>query len=243
MMKGVKIMELPLPPYDFEFENGSGEAKDGILYIYRIGSFDDMMRELTYLVYGKDECYFCHRKFVNQKEVNDDSCFLKSQVTIDHLIPQEFGGPTLPNNMRASCSICNSGKGNYYEDEYAQLKLFGPEDDKARKRFEEQIKVKQGQRKRGEIPIFPEGWCTKENPRKYISIFSLSDHRGNSYQKQKGFFEQYHRLAKIVIVSSNGYVLKGFSTIALALENNISEVDTITLGNVICIDREEKTDK
>ena len=66
MMKGVKLMIIPLPPYDYKFDDGSGEIKDKILYIYRIGSFDDMMRKLTYLVYGKKECYFCHRKFVEK---------------------------------------------------------------------------------------------------------------------------------------------------------------------------------
>lgn len=235
-------MIIPLPPYDYKFDDGSGEIKDKILYIYRIGSFDDMMRKLTYLVYGKKECYFCHRKFVETKPVNDDSCFLVSQVTIDHLIPQEFGGPTIPNNMRASCSICNSSKGNYYPDEYDILKSFGPEDEKGRRKFEELIKIKQAKRRSGEISSFPEGWVTKENPRKYTSIFALSEHRGNGYNKQKGFYVQYKRLPKPIVVSANGYVLKGFSTIALAEEYNILEVDTITCKNIICVEHGSHVD-
>ena len=232
-------MLLPLPAVDYKLEGDSGIIEGGKLIVYRIGSFDDMMKELTFLVYGKSECYFCHKKFVVEKDINDDSCFLIYQVTIDHLNPQEFGGPTLPQNMRACCSICNSAKGNYYEEEFAILRSFGPGDEKKRIRFEEYIRQKQAKRRKGIIPSLPEGWVTLEDPRQYISIFSLSDHHGNSYNKQRGFFEQYGRLPKPIIVSSNGYVLKGFSTIALANEYGIEKVDTITLENAVCIERAE----
>ena len=37
---------------------------------------------------------------------------------MDHLYPQDLGGPTIPNNLAPTCSDCNSEKGNLTEKQY-----------------------------------------------------------------------------------------------------------------------------
>ena len=55
-------MKLILPEYDFKFEDGIAEVKDGMLFIYKPGAFKEVMYRLTYLIYGKDECFFVPTK-------------------------------------------------------------------------------------------------------------------------------------------------------------------------------------
>ena len=58
MLKGVAVMNLELPKNNVVFGN-MGEVKNGILYIYRLNSFYDLMYEIAYAVYGTDKCWYC----------------------------------------------------------------------------------------------------------------------------------------------------------------------------------------
>lgn len=49
----------------------------------------------------------------------------KKLVTIDHIVPQDFGGPTISNNLIPSCSKCNKEKGNMTKEEYDEFKRSG----------------------------------------------------------------------------------------------------------------------
>ena len=116
-------MKVLLPDHDIILEDGSAEVNDGILYIYRPGAFKEIMYRLTYEIFGKKECFFCHRRFIEVGEKPEgDDCLFVTQTTLDHLIPQEFGGPTITNNMRPSCSHCNNSKGNFYPDEFQEYR-------------------------------------------------------------------------------------------------------------------------
>ena len=90
-------MKIPLPNYDYKFEDDSAEVKDGMLYIYKPGSLKDVMYKLTYLVYGATECYFCHRKLrTSDLGVNNNQFFTK--MTLDHLVPHGFNTIMLAKN-------------------------------------------------------------------------------------------------------------------------------------------------
>lgn len=57
MLKGVAVMNLELPKNNVVFGN-MGEVKNGILYIYRLNSFYNLMYEIAYAIYGTDKCWY-----------------------------------------------------------------------------------------------------------------------------------------------------------------------------------------
>lgn len=230
-------MKVALPIFNYVFEDGSAEVKDGILYIYRPGAFKDIMYKLTYVLYGKYECYFCHRKFVEPGMWIGGDSLLTTQTTLDHLAPQEFGGPTITNNMRPSCSHCNNSKGNLYPEEFEEYRkltlIEGKEGRKARHDFKQRIMVIQEERRYGRIEPLPTEWLTEEFLKNVYVNFWLMEPLGYMYRKQEKFLKKYKRLPKPIIVSSNRFLLDGFNTILLAKYNHILKIDTIILENVV----------
>lgn len=80
--------------------------KDGILFVRNRWSLKQVMSSLTYQIKGRRECYYCHKKF------------FPSEMTLDHLYPQQIGGPTITNNLVPCCNECNGKKGNLTREEY-----------------------------------------------------------------------------------------------------------------------------
>ena len=231
-------MKLILPDYNIKLEDGSAEVKDGILYIYKPGSFKDVMYQLTYLLYGKNECFFCHKKLrSNMLEMDNTKYF--SQITLDHLIPQEFGEPTITNNLRPACSECNSTKGNMYPDEFLEYKKFDNKRDKeskiARRKFKESLCFTQEQRRYGVIESVNKEWFTEELIRNIFVSFWIAEPLGLMYKKQERFFKKYKRLPKPIVISQNRFLLDGFNTILLGKYNFCEKINIIVLENVVFV--------
>ena len=96
-------MNIKLPKeFQMKSKNGGDKAyiENGILKIKRNTSFRKVMTEITYEIKGRKRCCYCGET-VSEEE-----------MTIDHMYPQEFGGPTIPDNMLPSCTKCNGEKGN-----------------------------------------------------------------------------------------------------------------------------------
>lgn len=211
-------MKLILPDYDFVFEDGSAEVKDGKLYIYKLNSFKDIMYRLTYMVYGSDECYFCHKKLrTNMLQLDNSKYF--SKITLDHLIPQDFGGPTITNNLRPACSECNSSKRNMYPDEFEEYKEFMSDAEKHTKEekdeFKKNLELKKEQRRLGEIESIDETWFSNMGLRDIYGSFNISEPLGVRYRKQEKFFKNYKRLQKPLVISQNKFLLDGFISILI----------------------------
>ena len=101
------IIELPRK---FTFFNETGEKvayinEQGILILKEV-SFRKVMFELAYEMKGRNRCCYCG-KIIKEK-----------QITIDHMYPQDFGGPTITNNLLPSCQECNNEKGNLTTKQY-----------------------------------------------------------------------------------------------------------------------------
>lgn len=241
-MKGVNlVMKATLPKFDYVFEDGSAELKDGILYIYRAGSFDDIMYKLAYLLWDDKTCFFCHRKFVeaNAKGIiaaSGNNVLLITQSTLDHLVPQTFGGPTITNNLRPTCRLCNSTKSNFYPDEYRRFieisKLEGTQGWKERRIFKQEIKEIQLKRLKGEVRPFPEEWYSPKPKSVFVNI-SQCQALGEGYRKQESFLKKYGRLQKPIILSNNGVLLSGFNSLLLSKYYNVKHIDYIILENVV----------
>lgn len=211
-------MKLILPDYDFKFEDGSAEVKDGKLYIYKLNAFKDIMYRLTYMVYGSDECYFCHKKLrTNMLQLDNSKYF--SKITLDHLTPQDFGGPTITNNLRPACSECNSSKRNMYPDEFEEYKEFMKDTEKHTKEekdeFKKNLELKKEQRRLGEIESINEEWFSNVRVRDICVNFNISEPLGVRYRKQEKFFKNYKRLQKPLVISQNRFLLDGFISILI----------------------------
>lgn len=233
--EGGIIMKVQLPEYDYKFEDDSAEIKDGKLFIYRPNVTKEVMYKITYLIYGYTECYFCHRKLrTSELEANNNQYF--SKMTLDHLVPQEFGGLTIPNNMRPVCSNCNSTKDNMYLDEFEMYKQFiGKKDEDSkisRKKFREELKTKQEKRRYGQIETIPKEWLTEELIRNIYVNFCITEPLGVEYFRQEKFYKKYKRLPKPIVISENRFLLDGFATILMAKYNHIERVNVVVLENV-----------
>lgn len=228
-------MKLLLPNYDFKFEDGLAEIKNGNLYIYKPGAFKEVMYRLTYMIFGRDKCYFCNKKLRTSMLDMDNTKFF-SQITLDHLVPQEFGGPTITNNLRPACSQCNSTKGNMYPDEFAKYRSFGGKYDKsakeAKRAFREKLEEMQEKRRKGDIESLSKEWFTEDVIRNIYVSFWITEPLGAMYKKQKEFYLKYQRLQKPVIISKNHFLLDGFNTVLLAKYNPEAKMEVIMLDNV-----------
>ncbi len=111
------IIDLPQHPLGEVFAiNGSMEIENEVLKLHFPINFQEAMYELTYFMKGKEQCFYCSRTFP------------KDKITLDHFIPQDFGGPTIPNNLFLACKKCNSEKTNMlkpFYDKYVSLSTSG----------------------------------------------------------------------------------------------------------------------
>lgn len=234
-------MVIELPAGNHVFDNNIAEIKDGVLYIYRASFFKDIMYQITYMIYGTD-CYYCHKKFDEQGLLRTDAANqckgqLFSKLTMDHLVPQEFGGPTIPNNMRPTCNKCNQLKSNWYPEEFEELmgidKQNNPHYKSERALLKKRITEIQEKRRYGEIPSIPEGWLIDHILRTIYVNFHLVEPIGLEYKRIEMNFKKYRRILKTIIVSGNGFLLDGFNVILFAKKNSIEKIPTIILENVI----------
>ncbi len=212
-------MKILLPCKDYDFGDEGYEIRDWILYIHRPTVFKSAMYKITYMCYGKDECYFCHRKLKPNMNNSESKDYFR-KITLDHLIPQEFGGLTIPNNMRPACENCNSSKGNYFPDEFEMLRKLSEmrtkEGLKKKKAFKEEVKKIQEKRREGTIESIPEEWLDNTDISKVISTIWVGEGFGSEYKKQRRAMSEHKYNPKIIIVSKNNYVLDGFYTLIIS---------------------------
>ena len=148
---------LPKPP--FVFNNGAAVVEGNLLYIYRPVDFRELMYALTNAIYDEGRiCYYCGAEITEK------------QRTMDHKYPQDFGGPTITDNLVPTCKKCNTTKGNLMEDEFKEfMKIENVEAAKAYR-----VAKERGHRKihTGKVSVIPEEWiCPKDYPLNEILEF------------------------------------------------------------------------
>lgn len=215
------IIELPK-----KFSIGDSRQKndafveDGILKMRRTASFKHVMYELTFeLKGGKHQCKYCGR-FVNNKK-----------ITMDHIYPQDMGGPTIPNNLAPACEECNREKTNMTEEQYKSYKHL--KNNEIKKEYLKKIqKEKELIKLRGGYEI-PEEWICQKKINSIIAEIRLGDvTQSQSYQKVKRFYFQYGHFQKPIVLDKNGYLLDGFYTVIFAKKHDIEKIPIIQLENV-----------
>lgn len=223
-------MNIDLPNKGFTYENKDGGIdawtdEKRVLKMKSHVSFKKLMKAIAYALKGRKVCYYCGKEMK------------KTEITIDHAIPQEIGGPTIPNNLYPACSKCNSEKSNLLAQQYFKLRILKSE--KERKKYREK--------------------CLKENEKlKYIShskilgnmvtYMSVSDvklvkgqakdkdYHYTKYAETEKFYETYNRLKKPIIVDKNLKLLGGFISLMYCKEHGIDIIPVIVIENIEIIE-------
>lgn len=231
-------MKIPLPEKDIVIEEGVAEVKNGKLYLYKNGVFKETMYKLTYMIFGNDECYYCHRKLRTHQSQSDNKKYF-SKISMDHLIPQDFGGPTIPNNLRPACTDCNSRKGNMFEDEFTGYKEIvqrtegkGKKGRKKRRLFRKKIQSTQELRRKGDIESLPKEWISNVEIKNVYVNFWLSQPKGNAYDRIYQAVLEHNYLIDTAVITGNGFLVDGFNAILIAKYHEIP-IRCIILENVI----------
>lgn len=207
------IIELP---EKFYYGN-QAKIVDGVLKIPSGVSWREFMYRLTVASKGRN-CWYCGKKLK------------KEDITMDHLYPQDLGGPTIPNNLAPACGECNNKKGNLTEKQYRNL-IGAPENKRKEinSRFiarNEQHKVKKGY-------FLPKEWITTRKIDSILVTWLMNEtYTGKKYAKIETFYRQYGRIPYPIVVDRNNYLLDGFLVLIFAKNNNIASIPTIVLENV-----------
>jgi len=214
-------MNIKLPKqFQMKRENGENIAyvENGVLKIKKRCSLRKVMTEITYETKGK-KCYYCG-------EIG-----LDDEITIDHMYPQDFGGPTITDNMLPSCKKCNGEKGNLNIRQYKKYLKAKTEGD-LQECKEEIVRYQRELRKNGKFGI-PRSWISEKEVTDIIVILNLGeDYKKHKYQKIAKFYETYKYFQKPIIIDKNGFLLDGFLTLLYAKNNELKNIPTIQLDNV-----------
>ena len=216
------IMDLPE-----KFSIGDARQKndafieDGILKIRKNASYRFVIFELTFeLKGGKHICRYCGKIFSDRK------------MTMDHMYPQDMGGPTITNNLLPSCQKCNSEKSDMTREQYEKykhLEIVG-------KNCKEYLKDLRGYKefiKKWEEFEIPKEWISQRELSTIIAEIRLDDCTQNAkYKKVEEFYAQYNHIQKPIIVDKNGFLLDGFYAVIFAKNNLIASLPAIELENV-----------
>lgn len=211
------IMDLP--------KNFKGNGRDvfvenNILKIHKNVPFRKLVYKLTYqLKGGKHKCLYCHRIIEDNK------------ATLDHLYPQDLGGPTITNNLLPSCANCNVEKSNMTAKEYKNYKIqrtFGKE-----KKYWKNLQIKKENLRLANKYQIPENWLCEYGVSNILVLLQL-DHPEDydKYKKVKKFYEQYGYFQKPILIDRNGFLLDGFYTVLYAKKHKIPYLKAIKLDNV-----------
>lgn len=215
------IMDLPK-----EFSIGNAWQKNdafienGILKIRKEASYRYVIYQTTFkLKGGKHICRYCGKTFENKK------------MTMDHMYPQDMGGPTITNNLLPSCQKCNGEKSDMTKqqyEKYKQLEKIGKH-----KEYLKDLKVQKEFIKKWYEYEIPNEWISKREISTIILEVRLGDcTKTTQYKKLENFYFMYGHIPKPIIVDRNGFLLDGFYSVIFAKNNLITSLPAIELENV-----------
>lgn len=214
-------MNIDLPE-SFTMYDGRGDPiawiDNGVLKLTKDSSFRRVMYEMTYQMKGYNRCFYCGK------------IFSRDEMTIDHMIPQERGGPTITNNLVPCCKEHNSKKSNMTMEQYMRYRQL---QGKEKKLYWQNVRRYVISMKKSDFLELPAGWISTKRIKDIIIRFDFSQNcRKSQYRKVKEFYREYGRLSKPVIVDRRGFLLDGFVVLQFAKDYNLRKVPVIVLDNV-----------
>ena len=188
---------------------------------------EQLMYQITYATKDTSRCFYCGESL-------DD---VRKTRSLDHMYAKVYGGISLPFNLVPSCVKCNREKGTLTVNQYLCWK-------NTRRRAQERLRKtyinkNKSNSKRGDF--LPDSWITyvrtDQFPEEKFAGFVLH----KKYGDVAGFYKKHHHYLRPVIMSGNGEVLMGKTTVAPAIKNGVNMIPTIILDNVI-VKKKEKVE-
>ena len=212
------IIDLPKTNDNILVINDHMIIENGILKLKFPYSLRNAMYLLTYKMKGKHRCSYCSKQIINNK------------VTLDHIFPQDFGGPTITNNLEPCCVSCNQQKSNLTKEQFEEY-LSLPQD--SRRAFLKKLRSSLETVRKENYSILPSGWVQEIEIENILVNVSLSeDYKGTKYKKTQEYYEKYGHFQKAIILDRKNFLLDGFTILMYSKNHNIKKVPVIILENV-----------
>lgn len=221
--EGGSLMKIQLPK-TFEYHVGSTHAMvhNGVLEMTPM-DFEKVMYQVTYRLKGKVRCAYCNKLFD------------QNTITLDHVFPRDYGGISIPNNLKPCCKKCNKNKSNFLPWQYRKLrKLNGKEKNQEEERY--QYENMQARKEQG--ILIPREWYEMRKEYSVLTVITSEQpfKESKKYQRVIEMYETYGKICKPIVVSQNRFVLDGFAVLLTAKNLGIKiPLPFVTLENVIVI--------
>lgn len=227
-VREVKTMIIDLPK-KFSKRNEKLQevvyVENGNLFLRNDVPFKHLMFELTYSIYGKKQCNYCGKEIKN------------NEITVDHIIPQTFGGPDITNNLIPYCRECNTKKDSMLLEQFKAYSTL--QDQEQKKEYRKNVLLENEKLKYDKDFSFLGDWVERMN----ISVirgyqerinYSSSDKNQMSNKRARidNFYHTYGRLQKPIILDRKKRLLSGYESLMYCKRKKITEVPVIVLENV-----------
>lgn len=219
------IINLPEKSFEDRISNGTLVAfldtQTRTLKLSSKAKFKCTMRHIVYVMHSGDEeglyeCAYNHEKFE------------KKEMSVDHIIPQYVGGPTITNNLVLANRKDNNEKGNMPLEIYEEYKITKDLKEAIRKSEIENEKL----RKCKDFS-FLGNWVTRVPVKKIKYVDGkLPKKYTPKYKEKMAYFKKYGRSPKPIIVDKNYNLLGGGAFLKFALDSNIRFVWVVVCENV-----------
>ncbi len=216
-------MKIQLPEsFEYHEKGLYATVDDGILKITSM-NFEKLMYELTYRLKGRRRCSYCNRLFKPEN------------LTLDHVFPRDYGGISIPNNLKPCCKKCNEAKSNLLPRQYKNVRQ-AKKSERVSLIASYQNENLEQRRQKG--MLIPREWYEmRQNYAVYALITSERPFKeSRKYQRIQEMYETYGKICKPIVVSQNRFVVDGFTTLLVAKNLGIKEpLPFVILENVIVI--------
>lgn len=215
------IIKLPRNFYYTTNETNYAYVSNGILYIHGKIAFENLMYNLTYSLLGYKRCKYCGK------------ILLPSERTLDHIYPRSWGGVSIPNNLIPCCQECNQSKADMTPTQFNRWRKLETEIE--RKQFYKKCHKENSKYIAKGKFILPREWLTKYDTTELIEEINFGCLQKFKIEKVKEYYEKNHQYNHPIIVSSDGWLLKGLHILYYAKQINDLIVPAIVLENVVVI--------
>lgn len=149
-------------------------------------------------------------------------------MTLDHIYPQDLGGPTITNNLLPCCKKCNRLKGNLTAKEFRKYSNKRQEEKEKYLRKVQKHQEKLKKKRKYHIPI---DWI-EERKVSDLYLIWFPNYSDTKYKKVRRYYEETGMFKKIVIVDRNNQILSGAVSYIVAKKMKLKMIPVIPLENV-----------
>lgn len=224
-------MIIDLPDTNFEYKTKNGEVTAyidqnlRILKINECAPFKNVMKAIAFEIARIDNrdfyrCPYCHK------------IFHRSEMTIDHIVPQAVGGPTITNNLVPVDHECNEKKSNMPIEIFK--KYLKAKNEKEKEIYRKKAEIENENLKHCKDFSFLGDWVIviDRNKIKYSRDDIFPEKWSTRYTQRAKFFKKYGRSNKAILVDKNYCLLGGAVFLKYAIDYNIEKVWVIVCENI-----------